>query len=130
MMNLVLTGQGQPLPQLATVNSPSAVSRFLNHSTWNVRAVIRAMRQHVLDEFNLFRRTPSGRQSRLERIVDMTSLHKEGKFKQLTPWVYHFNGVSGVHLVVRYLCRGSQRFPWSFLVWRRKGHPSPDRPWP
>jgi hypothetical protein len=125
MMNLFLTGQGQPLPELATVKSPSAVSRFLNHYTWNVRAVIRAMRQHALDEFDLFRRTPSGRQSRLELIVDMTSLPKEGKFEQLAPWVHHFNGVSGVHLVVLYLCRGSRRFPWSFLVWRGKGHPSP-----
>ncbi|WP_159066019.1 transposase [Deinococcus ficus] len=125
MMNLFLTGQGQPLPQLATVKSPSAVSRFLNHSTWNVRAVIRAMRQHALDEFDLFRRTRSGRQFRLELIVDMTSLHKEGKFKQLSPWIHHFNGVSGVHLVVLSLCRGTRRFPWSFLVWRGKGHPSP-----
>jgi len=125
MMNLFLTGQGQPLPQLATVKSPSAVSRFLNHYTWDVRAVIRAMRQHALNEFDLFRRTPSGRQHRLELIVDMTSLHKEGKFEQLAPWIHHFNGVSGVHLVVLYLCRGSRRFPWSFLVWRGKGHPSP-----
>ena len=42
-MNLFLAGQGQPLPQLATVKSPSAVSRFFNHYNWNIRAVIRAL---------------------------------------------------------------------------------------
>ncbi len=35
MMNLFLTGQGQPLPHLATVKSPSAVSRFLNQYDWD-----------------------------------------------------------------------------------------------
>ena len=125
MLNLFLTGQGQPLPQLATVKSPSAVSRFLNQYDWNARAIIRIMRQHALDEFERFRRVPYRHQQRLELIVDMTSLPKEGKFEQLAPWIHHFNGVSGVHLVVLYLCHGSRRFPWSFLVWRGKGQPSP-----
>ncbi|AZI45231.1 IS4/IS5 family transposase (plasmid) [Deinococcus psychrotolerans] len=121
-------GRDEPLSRWsrpATVKSPSAVSRFCNHYSWNIRAVIRAMRQHALDEFERFRRVPYSHQQRLELIVDMTSLHKEGKFEQLEPWIHRFNGVNGVHLVVLYLCHGSRRFPWSFLVWRGKGQPSP-----
>lgn len=125
VMNLFLAGQGQPLPQLATVRSPSAVSRFFNQYNWNSRAVIRAMRQHALDEFERFRCVPYGHQQRLELVVDMTSLPMERKFAQLAPWVHHFNGVNGVRMVVLYLSHGSRRFPWSFLIWRGRGQPLP-----
>jgi len=35
------------------------------------------------------------------------------------------NGKRGLHLVVLYLVVGAWRVPWSFRVWRGKGHPSP-----
>ena len=114
IMNLFLTGRGQPLPQLATVKSPSAISRFLNHYQWNVRQIIRIMRQHVITEFQRYRQTPKGRNCKVELIVDMTSLLKEGRFEQLGDWMHHFNGVTGIHLVVLYFCCGDLRLPWSF----------------
>ena len=104
IMNLFLIGRGQPLPQLATVKSPSAISRFLNHYQWNVRHIIRIMRRHVITEFQRYRQTPKGRSCKVELSVDMTSLPKEGRFKQLGDWMHHFNGVTGIHLVVLYFC--------------------------
>ena len=82
IMNLFLTGRGQPLPQRATVKSPSAISRFLNHYQWNVRHIIRIMRQHVITEFQRYRQTPKGRSCKVELIVDMTSLPKEGRCRR------------------------------------------------
>ncbi|MBZ9753486.1 transposase, partial [Deinococcus sp. HMF7604] len=39
----LLGGSGAPLPVRATVKSPSAISRFLNHATWNTRQFRRVM---------------------------------------------------------------------------------------
>lgn len=125
LLNLFLQARGQPLPSLATVKSPSAISRFLNHYAWNVRGLIRVMRRHALDQYHLHRRSARGRSARLELIVDLTSLRKEGRFEHLQGWVHRFNGVTGVHLVVLYLCCGQLRVPWSFAVWRGKGQLSP-----
>ena len=55
LLSLFLTARGQPFPQLATVKSPSAISRFLNHYHWNIRSVIRTMRRHALEQFVLDR---------------------------------------------------------------------------
>ncbi|WP_456318871.1 transposase [Deinococcus rhizophilus] len=55
----------------------------------------------------------------------MTSLPKEGKFPLLGGWTHRFNGVTGVHLVVLYICCGEVRLPWSFLIWRGKHQTSP-----
>lgn len=124
LLNLFLAARGQPLPDLATVKSPSAISRFLNHYAWNARALIRVMRRHALEQYDLHRRQARGRSARLELIVDLTSLGKEGQFEHLGNWMHTLNGVTGVHLVVLYLCCGELRVPWSFLVWRGKGTPS------
>jgi hypothetical protein len=68
-------------------------------------------------------------------LIDLTTLEKSGKFWQLStptdapnapdPWVRLLNGKRGLHLVVLYLVVGEWRVPWSFRVWRGKGHPSP-----
>ena len=39
--------------------------------------------------------------------------------------MHTLNSVQGVHVVLLYLCCGELRLPWSFLIWRGKGKPSP-----
>jgi hypothetical protein len=61
-------------------------------------------------------------------------LSKCGKFPHLgnpvaagqppDPWVRVLNGKRGLHLVVMYLVLGEWRMPWSFRIWRGKGHPT------
>ena len=109
----------------ATVKSPSAINRFLNHYDWNLRTVVRIMRRHALEQYFEYRQQFRGRRPRLELIVDLTSLGKEGRFTALTGWMHTLNGVHGVHVVILFLCCGEFRLPWSFLVWRGKSHPSP-----
>jgi Transposase DDE domain len=120
-----LAALGEPRLNSATVKSPSAISRFLNHYGWNLRAVIRVMRRHALEQYLAYRQSFRGRCPRLELIIDLTSLGKEGHFRALTDWVHTLNGVHGVHVVVLFLCCGSFRLPWPFLIWRGKGQPSP-----
>jgi hypothetical protein len=50
LMGLFLQATGAPLPQHSRLKSPSALSRFLNHYPWPVRAVIRAARRAVLEQ--------------------------------------------------------------------------------
>jgi len=120
-----LAALGQPRLNSATVKSPSAISRFLNHYDWNLRAVVRIMRRHALQQYFEYRQQFRGRRPRLELIVDLTSLGKEGQFTALTGWMHTLNGVHGVHVVILFLCCGTFRLPWSFLIWRGKGQPSP-----
>lgn len=124
-LDLLLDGSGRPLPQRATVKSPAAISRFLNHATWNTRRLCRVLRQHALAALQDVWRTHPHQRPRLELLVDLTSLEKTGKFSELADWVHTFNSVHGVHLVVLYLCCGELRLPWAFQVWRGKGTPSP-----
>jgi len=106
------------------------LSRFLNHYSWSTRRVIRATRQAILQQIAQHRPhqgTP------LRVLIDLTSLEKCGKFLHLStptddpehpdPWVRMLNGKRGLHLVVLYLEIGEWRVPWSFRVWRGKGHP-------
>lgn len=124
-LDLLLDGSGRPLPQRATVKSPSALSRFLNHAPWSTRQLCRVLRQHALTALeNLSQQRPHHR-PRLELLIDLTSLEKVGQFAELDDWMHTFNGVRGVHLVVLYLCCGELRLPWAFQVWRGKGTPSP-----
>jgi len=68
-------------------------------------------------------------------LIDLTTLEKIGKFWHLStptedpntpaPWVRMLNGKRGLHLVMLDLVVGEWRVPWSFRVWRGKGHPSP-----
>ena len=124
-LDLMLDGSGRALPERATVKSPAAISRFLNHASWDTRKLCRMLREHALQALqSLYRQNP-GHRPRLELLMDLTSLEKTGKFAALTDWVHTYNGVHGVHLVVLYLCCGPLRLPWAFQIWRGKGTPSP-----
>jgi hypothetical protein len=82
-------------------------------------------------------------------LIDLTTLPKTGKFQSLSttvaaliksdgsseppdgdkldPWVRVLNGKRGLHVVMLYLVVGQWRVPWSFKIWRGKGHPSPNQ---
>jgi hypothetical protein len=132
LMGLFLEAQGHPLPQQTQIKSASALSRFLNHYLWSTRSVIRTTRKAVLAQ--LIEHRPR-RDMPLQILIDLTTLEKCGKFLHLStatadpdspePWVRMLNGKRGLHLVVLYLVLGEWRVPWSFRVWRGKGHPSP-----
>ena len=47
-LDLMLDGSGRALPERATVKSPAAISRFLNHASWNTRRLSRMLRSHAL----------------------------------------------------------------------------------
>ena len=124
-LDLLLDGSGRPLPERATVKSPAALSRFLNHARWNLRTVCRLMRHAALQLFrDTWNQRPQHR-PRVELLVDLTSLEKAGTFVHLTDWMHVLNAVHGVHLVVLYLCCGDVRVPWAFQIWRGKGTASP-----
>ncbi|PTA66744.1 transposase [Deinococcus arcticus] len=123
-LDLLLDGSGRPLPARATVKSPAAISRFLNHAHWDLRSLCRFMRQAALELFNdTWKHAPHHR-PRVEFLVDLTSLEKAGKFTDLSDWMHVLNAVHGVHLVVLYICCGDLKLPWAFQIWRGKGTPS------
>jgi hypothetical protein len=126
-----LEAQGQPLPSRSPVKSGSSLSRFLNHYAWSTLGVLRATRKAMLAQV-LAR--PVSRLVPLQVIFDLTTLSKCGKFPHLgnpvaaghppDPWVRVLNGKRGLHIVVMYLVLGEWRMPWSFRIWRGKGHPT------
>ncbi len=132
VLGLFLEAQGHTLPEHTPVKSPSSLSRFFNHYHWSTRRVIQTTRHKILQQIAHHaphRRVP------VRILIDLTTLEKCGKFWQLStptddpdtpdPWVRILNGKRGLHLVVLYLIVGEWRVPWSFRVWRGKGHPSP-----
>ena len=116
------------------VKSASSLSRFLNHYNWPTRHVIRTTRQAVLEQLLAH---PPHHSVPIRVLIDLTTLPKTGKFKQLSSvtdepeltdlWVRILNGKRGLHLVVLYLVFGDWRVPWGFRVWRGKGQLSPAR---
>ncbi len=132
LLGLFLDAQGHALPAHTSVKSASSLSRFLNRYNWSTRGVIRTTRQAILQQIAAHRPHP---RTPIRLLVDLTTLEKTGKFWQLStptsdphqpdPWVRILNGKRGLHLVVLYLVVGEWRVPWSFRVWRGKGHPSP-----
>ncbi len=134
LLALFLEAQGHPLPQQTQVKSPSSLRRFLNHSDWSTRAVIRSTRQAVLQQIK-----PHLSQKRipLRVIINLTSLEKCGRFLHLShpsqetdcpePWVRMLNGTRGLHLVVLYLEIGDWRILWSYRVWQGKGETTPNQ---
>ena len=76
---VALDGSGRALPERATVKSPAAISRFLNHASWDTRKLCRMLREHALQALqSLYRQNP-GHRPRLELLMDLTSLEKTGK---------------------------------------------------
>ena len=123
MLGLFLDALGHPLPEHSQTKSPSALSRFLNINPWSTREMIRIVRSHILKQ--VLSESPKGRKPFLQVIIDLTTLEKSGKFKQLEDLISVYNGKRGLHLVVLYLVVGRWRIPWSFRVWRGKGTASP-----
>ena len=129
-----LAEQGHALPEHTPLKSASSLSRFLNHYRWPTRQVIRTTRAAVLQYLSTH---PVPLNVPLRILIDLTTLEKTGKFWHLSnstgeadgpePWVRMLNGKRGLHLVVLYLIVGERRIPWSFRVWRGKGHPSPSQ---
>jgi hypothetical protein len=126
-----LEAQGEPLPGRSPVKSGSSLSRFLNHYSWSTLGVLRATRKALLAQVAS---RPVSRLVPLQVIFDLTTLAKCGKFphlhnpvaagQPLDPWVRVLNGKRGLHIVVMYLVLGEWRMPWSFRIWRGKGHPT------
>ena len=110
------------LPEHSQTLSASALSRFLNKYQWSCRAVIRAVRKSALQQI-LAAESVVGRRPTLQVILDLTTLEKTGKFKGLGSLIRVYNGKRGLHLVVLYIALGRWRLPWSFRVYRGKGHP-------
>ena len=58
-LDLMLDGSGRALPERATVKSPAAISRFLNHASWDTRKLCRMLRKHALQALqSLYRQNP------------------------------------------------------------------------
>jgi hypothetical protein len=146
LLGLFLQAQGHPLPQQTQVKSASSLSRFLNHYDWPTLRVVRTIRQAILAQIEQHVPVPG---NTLYLLIDLTTLPKTGKFQHLStalteagepsvsgevlppveldPWVRVLNGKRGLHVVMLYLVLGSWRVPWSFKIWRGKGHPSPNQ---
>jgi len=145
-LGLFLEAQGHPLPQHTQLKSASSLSRFLNQYVWSTLSVIRTTRKSVLQQIEAHLPHLG---STLYLLIDLTTLPKSGKFPALStaipspaesddlsdsadaeasdPWVRVLNGKRGLHLVMLYLVIGQWRVPWSFKIWRGKGHPSPNQ---
>ena len=134
LLGRFLSAQGHALPDHTPLKSASSLSRFLNHYSWSTRQVIRTTRAAILQQLAVHPPHPN-RPVRL--LIDLTTLKKTGKFWHLSsptedidapdPWVRMLNGKRGLHLMVLYLVIGQRKFPWSFRIWRGKGHPSPSQ---
>jgi hypothetical protein len=122
LLCLFLTATGKPLPTYCTQKSEAALSRFLNRYPWPTTKVIRAVRQAAVQAILAHRRR--GKPPVLQVILDATCLEKTGKFKAFQSLIRVFDRRRGLHLVVLFLVIGQFRLPWSFRVYRGKGHPS------
>lgn len=123
LLGLFLEGRGYSLPHHCQTKSESAISRFLNHYKWSTLAVIRAVRAAKVDL--ILSQRHSKKKSILQVAVDLTTLEKVGKFKQLQDLIRVYHHKRGLHIVVMYLVLGKWRIPWGFKVYRGKGTPSP-----
>jgi hypothetical protein len=123
LLGLFLEGQGSPLPEHCQTKSASALSRFLNEYNWSTRKVIRAVRKAALQQ--ILSQSRLGRRPRLQVILDLTTLEKEGKFQEFKHLIRVYNGKRGLHLVLLYIVVGQWRLPWAIHVYRGKDTPSP-----
>lgn len=123
LLGLFLEATGQSLPTHSQTVSASAISRFLNHYQWSVRAVIRVVRAEIIRQVKAERGL--GRRPILTVILDMTTLEKIGKFSGLGKLIRVYNGKRGLHLLVLYILVGRSRVPWGFRVYRGKGELAP-----
>lgn len=123
LLGLFLEATGQSLPQHCQTVSASAISRFLNHYNWPVRAVIRVVRAEIVRQIKA--EIHFGRRPILTVILDLTTLEKVGKFSGLGKLIRVYHGKRGLHLVVLYIQVGRNRVPWGFRVYRGQGELAP-----
>lgn len=123
LLGLFLDANGISVPAHAKTVSPSAISRFLNQYDWSTRHLIRAVRSVIVDQ--IIATNSMGRRPVLQVVLDLTTLEKVGKFKELGKLIRLYNGKRGLHLLVLYILIGHQRVPWGFRVYRGKGETSP-----
>lgn len=116
LLALFLEATGQATTEQSSLVSASALSRFLNRYSWSTRDVIRTVRREVVRQIHAQDRYSC--RPILYLVIDLTTLEKIGKFKQLGGVVRRYNRKRGLHLVVLYLLVGQVRLPWGFRVYR------------
>lgn len=121
--NAFLEANGNPRPEHANGTSSSSLSRFLNKYDWNLRVLIRILRQNINRQLQNLSRQKRTRKHTLKLMLDLTSLEKTGDFPELP--IYTLDQKRGLHIVMLYVIIGNQRFPWAFTVWRGKDTLSP-----
>ena len=97
MLALFLKGDGCPTLRNSSSKSPAALSRFLNHYSWNARTIIRTTRQQALASLFRYYQQQRGRRPRLLVTIDLTTLEKVGRFEKLG-LVCVFNKKRGLHV--------------------------------
>jgi Transposase DDE domain len=121
--NAYLEANGNPRPEHADGASASSLSRFLNKYDWNLRVLIRILRQNINRQLLNLSTQKRSRKHVLKLMLDLTSLEKTGEFPELP--IHTLDQKRGLHIVVLYVVIGNQRFPWSFTVWQGKDTISP-----
>jgi hypothetical protein len=123
IFGLLLEATGTARAQHCQTKSPASMSRFLNQYDWSTRSLIKTLRFWIVEQLVSY--VPKGRKPHLQIIIDLTTLEKRGKFKAFEELIRVYHGKRGLHLVIMYLVMGNWRIPWSYRVYRGKGHPSP-----
>lgn len=121
--NAFLEADGNPRPEHADGASASSLSRFFNDYDWNLRGIIRILRQNITRQLLNLARQKRSRKHVLKLMLDLTSLEKTGEFPELP--IHTLDQKRGLHIVVLYVVIGNQRFPWAFSVWQGKDTTSP-----
>ena len=121
--NTFLEADGNPRPEHAEGASASSLSRFFNDYNWNLRGIIRILRQNITRQLLNLARQKRTRKHVLKLMLDLTSLEKTGEFPELP--IHTLDQKRGLHLVVLYVVIDNQRFPWAFTVWQGKDTTSP-----
>jgi hypothetical protein len=121
--NAFLEANGNPRPEHADGASSSSLSRFFNDYDWNLRVLIRILRQNINRQLLNLARQKRSRKHVLKLMLDLTSLEKTGEFPELP--IHTLDQKRGLHIVVLYVVIGNQRFPWAFSVWHGKDTLSP-----
>ena len=72
--NAFLEADGNPRPEHAEGASASSLSRFFNDYNWNLRGIIRILRQNILRQLLNLARQKRTRKHVLKLMLDLTSL--------------------------------------------------------
>ena len=89
LLFLFLKAQGNPLPGQSELKSPSALSRFLNQSSWSERPLIREHWRQILKP--LAQQVCEKKRKYLQVIIDLTVLEKRRRFKNYQHLIHTLN---------------------------------------